>query len=70
MPLATSYGRAKPTPNRASRDNTAANPPDSPGAIAAEGGWFTDTMLTALGRYNDSASLATREKPAVVDLNR
>jgi len=70
LPPATSYGRAKPTPNRASRDNTAANPPDSLGAIAAEGGWFTDTMLTALGRYNDSASLANWEKPVVVDLNR
>ncbi|MDA0305923.1 MAG: hypothetical protein O3B76_06505 [Proteobacteria bacterium] len=67
---ATSYGRAKPAPDRASRDNTASNPTGSPGAIATEGGWFTDTMLTALGRYNDSASLAAREKPAVVDLNR
>jgi len=70
LPPATSCGRAKPTPDQESWDNTAANPPGSPGSIAAEGGWFTDTMLTALGRYNDSASLANWEKPVVVDLNR
>lgn len=64
---ATSYGRAKPTPDQEIR-NMSFNKP--PGAIANEGGWFTDTMLTALGKYRDGADLGTQEKPAVVDLNR
>lgn len=32
--------------------------PAPPGALAANGGWFTDTMLSALARYQDTQRLA------------
>ena len=49
---AASYARqANPVSNR-----SAARP--AAGAIASEGGWFIDTMLSALGKYDDSDTLA------------
>ena len=49
---AASYARQdNPVSNRA-----AARP--AAGAIASEGGWFTDTMLSALGKFDDSDTLA------------
>ena len=36
--------------------------PTPAGATASEGGWFSSTMLTALGRYEDGARL-TAERP-------
>ena len=55
------------------RKPNAVTPP--PGAIAAEGGWFTGTMLTALGRYQEGANLgdsaiAGNRRQAGVDLTR
>jgi hypothetical protein len=45
------------------------------GAIAAEGGWFSDSMLSALSKYDNGAALAgaapTRnDKPNSIDLAR
>ncbi|MEK7246060.1 MAG: hypothetical protein AAB223_08575 [Pseudomonadota bacterium] len=34
-----------------------------PGAIASEGGWFTDTMLSALGKYEDARRLRGPQAP-------
>jgi hypothetical protein len=55
------------------RKSNAATPP--PGAIAAEGGWFTGTMLSALGRYQEGANIggsaiAGNPRQAGVDLTR
>ena len=46
-----------------------------PGAIAVEGGWFTGTMLSALGRYQEGANLddsaiAGNRRQVGVDLTR
>ena len=46
-----------------------------PGAIAVEGGWFTGTMLSALGRYHEGANLddsaiAGNRRQVGVDLTR
>jgi len=43
-------------------------PPPS-GAIAANGGWFSDTMISALGRYEDAA-VAGGKRAAAIDLSR
>ncbi len=50
------------------RKPNAATPP--PGAIAAEGGWFTGTMLSAIGRYQEGADLSESRRQAGVDLAR
>ncbi len=68
---AATYERQQPA-NSPRKTNTATPPP---GAIAAEGGWFTGTMLTALGRYQEGASLgdsalAGNRRQAGVDMTR
>ena len=40
------------------RETEASNRPPASGALAAEGGWFTDVMLSALERYRTAAQLA------------
>ncbi len=34
-----------------------------PGALAAEGGWFSDAMLTALAKYEDARRLRGPQAP-------
>ena len=68
---AATYERQQPA--NTPRKTNIATPP--PGAIAAEGGWFTGTMLTALGRYQEGAHLgdtviAGNHRQAGVDLTR
>jgi len=68
---AATYERQQPAGN--TRKTVPATPP--PGAVAAEGGWFTGTMLSALGRYQDGANLggsarAGYRQPAGLDLVR
>ena len=53
------------------KDNRTGKPLNRPvpaGAVAYRGGWFSDTMLTALESYKSGASLAGNERPATVDL--
>lgn len=55
----------------AQKDGRTVKPQNRPvpaGAIAYRGGWFSDTMLTALKSYKSGASLAGSERPATVDL--
>jgi len=55
---AASYARQQHAPAKQvpSIQVPAGTPPS--GAIAARGGWFSETMLTALGKYEDDANLA------------
>ena len=59
---AVRYGRGGP--GRQAALNQAA----SLGASAADGGWFSATMLAALARYEHGAELALPSKPARVDI--
>ncbi|MCH7936014.1 MAG: hypothetical protein IH994_02850 [Proteobacteria bacterium] len=50
-------------------------PPDTPldtppGAVAPLGGWFSETMLSAYGKYQNSANLAGHERPVAIDMTR
>lgn len=45
-------------------------PGTPPGAVAPEGGWFSETMLSAYGKYQNNAGLAGRERPVALDLTR
>ncbi|MDA1089138.1 MAG: hypothetical protein O3A85_02325 [Proteobacteria bacterium] len=61
----------------ASEGRSPASQPAIPpaGAIAAEGGWFSGTMLSALSKYDNGAALARAalpgiEKPNSIDLAR
>lgn len=38
-------------------------PPSAPGALAVEGGWFSDVMLEALGKYEDARRLRGQQAP-------
>jgi len=58
---AASYARHQPAPAKQTNPAPArsmASP--AAGAIASEGGWFSDTMLSALGKYDESDKLARR----------
>ena len=53
------------------KDGQTGKPVDRPapaGAVAYRGGWFSDTMLTALKNYKSGASLTGNERPAIVNL--
>ncbi len=41
-----------------------------PGAVASEGGWFSDSMLSAYGKYQNSANLTGQERPVAIDMMR
>jgi len=41
-----------------------------PGAVAPLGGWFSGTMLTAYGKYQNSANLTGQERPVAIDMMR
>ena len=49
---------------------TGAAPDTPPGAVAPVGGWFSETMLTAYGKYQNSANLTGQERPVAVDMTR
>ncbi len=54
-----------------SRDREKRETIDAPaGAIAPEGGWFSETMLTALGKYESGAILTGNQHPHAIDLAR
>ncbi len=56
----------------AQKDSQTGKPQNRPapaGAVAYRGGWFSDTMMTALESYKSGASLAGNERPATVDLS-
>jgi len=57
---------ASATPEASKAAIAAAKEPPRPvaGAIAPEGGWFSEVMLTALAKYKDSAELARATRPA------
>lgn len=40
----------------------------APGATAPDGGWFSDTMLSALAKYQENAKLRSDPPPASVDI--
>ena len=64
---AASYARQQPAPAKQASPapaRSAARP--MAGAIASEGGWFSDTMLSALGRYGDREKLARQAVAAPV----
>jgi hypothetical protein len=48
----------KPAMSRAASLTRGARQRTAAGAIASEGGWFTDTMSSALGKFDDSDTLA------------
>ena len=51
---------------RKKRENT--NAP--PGAVAYEGGWFSETMLSAMGKYEDGTGLNGTAPPHALNLTR
>jgi hypothetical protein len=40
-----------------------AAPAPAPGALAAEGGWFSDTMLSAFAKYEEAQRLRGPQGP-------
>lgn len=50
--------QALPTALMAQAKQSGPAAPASPGAIAPDGGWFSDTMLTALTRYRETQRIA------------
>ena len=62
---AQAYGRP------AQKDSQTGKPQNRPvpaGAVAYRGGWFSDTMMTALESYKSGVGLAGNERPPTVDL--
>jgi len=55
---------------KTARTSTRTPAPTPPGALAPEGGWFSDTMLGALGKYKDGADLNDKNRTAAIDLRR
>ena len=56
---------------KAAPDTPPFTPPYTPpGAVAPLGGWFSETMLTAHGKYQNSANLIGQERPVAVDMTR
>ncbi|NQU62531.1 MAG: hypothetical protein HQ512_15465 [Rhodospirillales bacterium] len=56
--------------SQAPQATTQTPPHTPPGALAPEGGWFSETMLTALGRYKEGANLSGEGREPTVDLRR
>ncbi len=65
---AAASNAGQPLESRDSKKQEAVNAPA--GAIAPEGGWFSETMLTALGKYETGAILTGNERPHAIDLAR
>ena len=42
----------------------------APQAPVSLGGWFSGTMLTAYGKYQNSANLTGQERPVAIDMMR
>ena len=64
---ASAYGLRQPA-NETRK--TEAAPDTLPGAVAPGGGWFSETMLMAYGKYQNSANLTGQERPVAVDMTR
>lgn len=64
---AASYDRPQSRAGIGTATPAAATPP---GATAAHGGWFSQNMLSAYGKYEDSARLFGDKQPATIDMMR
>ena len=42
--------------------------PTTTGAVAPYGGWFSETMVTALEKYKDGAGLAGVSRPSALEM--
>ena len=68
---ASAYGPRLPA-NETRKTGAAPDTPleTPPGAVAPLGGWFSGTMLTAYGKYQNSANLTGQERPVAIDMMR
>ena len=72
---ASAYGPRLPANETRTTGAAPDTPPDTPldtapGAVAPVGGWFSGTMLTAYGKYQNSANLTGQERPVAIDMMR
>ena len=76
---ASAYGPRLPANETRKTGAVPDTPPDAPletpletppGAVAPLGGWFSGTMLTAYGKYQNSANLTGQERPVAIDMMR
>ena len=70
---AASYGAARYGQTRpAASDKRTTTPvtPSTTGAVAPYGGWFSETMVTALEKYKDGVGLAGVKRPSALDMTR
>ena len=64
---AVRYGQPRPA---AGAKRTPPATPSATGAVAPYGGWFSETMVTALDKYKDSAGLTGVKRPSALEMTR
>ena len=68
---ASTFGPQPPANETRKTEAAPDTPLDTPpGAVAPAGGWFSETMLSAYGKYQNSANLTGNERPVALDMTR